>query len=124
MPVKRSVYDFKVTLLDTTPAIWRRIQVPEKYTFWDLHVAIQDSMDWLDYHLHSFRFGKGRPRWEIGIPDDEGFDDLKILPGWEVPMIRSLLIPRQSNSTIQRNVGKLRSRPAFDLKLTVYKAPK
>jgi hypothetical protein len=86
MPVKRKIYEFKVTLLDTKPAIWRRIQVPETYTFWDLHVAIQDSMGWLDCHLHAFRFGKGRPRWEIGIPDDDGFDDLRILPGWEVPI--------------------------------------
>jgi pRiA4b ORF-3-like protein len=24
--------------------VWRRIQVPEPYSFWDFHVAIQDAM--------------------------------------------------------------------------------
>lgn len=49
-----NVYQFKCTLLDTEPPVWRRLQVPESYTFYDLHVAIQDAMDWLDYHLHCF----------------------------------------------------------------------
>jgi len=48
------VYQFKITLCGTRPPIWRRIQVPESYTFYDLHVAIQDAMGWLDYHLHMF----------------------------------------------------------------------
>lgn len=84
----RVVYQFLVTLLGIDPPIWRRIQVPEKYSFWDLHVAIQDSMGWMDYHLHAFRFStrQSRPRWEIGIPDDEGFDSVTTRPGWEVPI--------------------------------------
>jgi hypothetical protein len=48
------VYQFKIALEDSKPPIWRRIQVPETYTFWDLHVAIQDAMGWIDYHLHEF----------------------------------------------------------------------
>jgi len=50
----KQVYQFKITLKDSKPPIWRRIQVPETYTFWDLHVAIQDAMGWIDYHLHEF----------------------------------------------------------------------
>lgn len=49
-----NVYQFKVTLQDSKPPIWRRIQVPEMYDFWDLHVAIQDAMGWYDCHLHEF----------------------------------------------------------------------
>lgn len=48
------VYQFKITLKDIKPSIWRRIQVPESYSFWDLHVAIQDAMGWFDEHLHAF----------------------------------------------------------------------
>jgi hypothetical protein len=48
------VFLFKITLCGTSPPIWRRLQVPESYTFYDLHVAIQDAMGWLDYHLHMF----------------------------------------------------------------------
>ena len=45
-----NVYQFKITLEGAKPPIWRRIQVPETYTFWDLHVAIQDAMGWGDHH--------------------------------------------------------------------------
>ena len=48
----KRIYQFKIELDGATPTIWRRIQVPETYSFWDLHVAIQDAMGWLDYHLH------------------------------------------------------------------------
>jgi hypothetical protein len=53
------VLQFKIRLLETDPPVWRRIQVPEYYTFYDLHVAIQDAMGWLDCHLHDFKI---RPR--------------------------------------------------------------
>ena len=69
--------------------IWRRIQVPTHYSFWDLHVAIQDSMGWLDYHLHQFSIKRphAHKHTEIGIPDDEGFyDDIKILPCWDTDL--------------------------------------
>ncbi len=48
------VYQFKLLLLGVAPPIWRSIQVPETYSFWGLHVALQDAMGWLDYHLHLF----------------------------------------------------------------------
>lgn len=48
------VYQFKITLKSIKPKIWRRIQVPGNYNFWDLHVAIQNAMGWYDSHLHQF----------------------------------------------------------------------
>ena len=48
------IYQFKITLKSSKPPIWRRIQVPENYSFWQLHVALQDAMGWEDYHLHQF----------------------------------------------------------------------
>lgn len=79
------VYQFKITLMEIKPPIWRRIQVPESYSFWDLHVAIQDSLGWLDYHLHQFELLNPLTGEQsiIGIPDEDGFDDYKILPGWK-----------------------------------------
>jgi hypothetical protein len=76
------VYQFKITLQDIKPPIWRRIQVPETYTFYDFHVAIQDAMGWLDYHLHEFSLIDPRTglNVEIGFPvDDFGRN---ILTGW------------------------------------------
>ncbi|MBI4445577.1 MAG: plasmid pRiA4b ORF-3 family protein [Acidobacteria bacterium] len=82
------VYQFRISLEGIEPAIWRRMQVPSNYTFWDLHVAIQDSMGWLDYHLHMFRIlnPTTKEREVIGIPDEEEAFDLEILPGWELPI--------------------------------------
>ena len=80
------VYQFKITLKGISSPIWRRIQVPESYSFWDLHVAIQDGMGWLDSHLHEFEIINPSIgiKVAIGIPDDEGFDmDREVLPGWE-----------------------------------------
>lgn len=77
------VYRFKITLQDIEPKIWRRIEVPETYTFWDLHVAIQDVMGWLDCHLHQFliKDPRTRKKVEIGLPDEDYLDDM--LAGWE-----------------------------------------
>ncbi len=74
------VYQFKITLKGIRPLIWRRIQVPETYSFWDLHIAIQDAMGWLDYHLHQFEMVDASTGMEviIGIPDKES--GLEILP--------------------------------------------
>lgn len=80
----------RITLVGTTPPIWRMIEVPESYTFWDLHVAVQDAMGWLDYHLHSFlsRVPATGELIRIGIPD--GPLDDGIVSGREVPMTRYL----------------------------------
>jgi hypothetical protein len=78
------VYQFKITLKRIKPPIWRRIQVPETYTFWDLHVAVQDAMGWTDTHLHRFEIvnpTKGFKE-EIGIPDED-FIDERTLAGWK-----------------------------------------
>ena len=90
MNAKKLMFQFKVRLKDIEPAIWRRIVVPASYNFWDLHVAIQDSMGWLDYHLHVFRVVNPETKEidEVGIPDDEPIDDgLEYLPGWELPIV-------------------------------------
>ena len=82
----KHVYQFKVTLKDIRPPIWRRIQVPENYTFWELHVAILDAMGWLGYHLHAFEIfnPKRGIKEEIGIPDEEwGLDNVEMHAGWE-----------------------------------------
>ena len=79
------VYQFKITLVDSKPPIWRRIQVPATYTFWDLHVAIQDAMGWLDYHLHSFEMmePKHGQKVTIGIPSEDDIDyGWEVLAGW------------------------------------------
>ena len=92
------VYQFEISLIDIEPRIWRRIQVPAKYNFWDLHVAIQDSMGWLDYHLHVFRIRQKHKKKpvQIGIPDDEWDGDVVVEPGWEIPITDYFTEPGQT----------------------------
>lgn len=71
----KTIFQFKITLLETQPPVWRRIQVPGYYTFYDLHVAIQNAMGWTDSHLHVFEIGAGRKR-PIRIESPYALDDL------------------------------------------------
>ena len=77
------VYQFKISLKGIKPPIWRRIQIPETYNFWNFHVAIQDAMGWFDCHLHHFEVINPRTQVpeEIGIPDEDGWGDIEIIPG-------------------------------------------
>lgn len=86
MPPVKQIYQFKITLQGIKPPIWRRIQVPSTFSFYDLHIAIQDAMGWHDYHLHEFRI---RPKTGetlvFGIPSDDGsfmLVDERMRAGW------------------------------------------
>ena len=72
------VYRFGLHLRGTDPPIWRLIDVPGEYRFWDLHVAIQDAMGWLDYHLHEF---------SITAPDSESLSRLVATPDTGPPPV-------------------------------------
>ena len=95
------VYQFKITLKDIKPLIWRRIQVPKTYTFWDFHVAIQDSMGWFDGHLHEFEINNPLTGLKtlIGIPEEE-FADYKVLPGWKIKIADYFLRKNKSANYI------------------------
>lgn len=82
------VHQFLVVLSETDPLVWRRIQVPNSYSLWDLHVAIQDSMGWLDYHLHLFNVvdPKSGKLESFGIPDDDFPDEVPCFPSWQAQM--------------------------------------
>ena len=51
------VYQLKITLLDTHPPIWRRMQVGD-CTLDKLHEYIQTAMGWTNSHLHQFQIDK------------------------------------------------------------------
>lgn len=90
---KRQICRFEIRLVGIEPEIWRVIEVPKTYAFWDLHVAIQDAMGWLDYHLHEFTILSpgGEEAIRIGIPDDECEEE--VMPEWEVPITQHLSGP-------------------------------
>ena|SRR5665647_2099430 len=53
------IYQMKVTLEDSKPPIWRRIQVPSTVTLYRLHMILQVAMGWSNYHLHEFNIDGG-----------------------------------------------------------------
>ena len=84
------VHQFLIVLSGTNPLVWRRVQVPAEYSFWDFHVAIQDAMGWEDRHLHEFQlFDDGSRRSvAIGIPTDMSSPDRPVVPAWTVPLLK------------------------------------
>lgn len=70
-PAER-LYQFKITLLESDPPIWRRIQVRNS-TLDRLHIYIQTAMGWTNSHLHDFEINGERH----GDPQliDHGYDD-------------------------------------------------
>lgn len=81
-------YQFMIVLKDIRPTIWRRIQVPGFYSFWDLHVAIQDAMGWLDCHLHEFRVRDPFTGGEVilSFAEECSIEDRKALADYLVPI--------------------------------------
>src|SRR5262249_52428147 len=55
-PRSELAYQFKITLLESQPPIWRRIQVAD-CTLDSLHEHIQTAMGWTNSHLHDFKIG-------------------------------------------------------------------
>ncbi len=90
MAAQRKVYQFKITLRGIRPPIWRRIQVLDTATFWDLHVAIQDVMGWYGLHLHTFEIMNPRTNRveEVGVPDEEFPSILPFRTGWKTKLSR------------------------------------
>lgn len=83
-----NVLQLKIGLKGAKPPIWRRIQIPADYTFWDLHVAIQNAMGWEDVHIHEFSLkdSKTGALLQIGIPAEYesnlGLPGIEPIYGW------------------------------------------
>jgi hypothetical protein len=56
---KVAVYRFKITLQDSDPAIWRRIETND-VALEQLHAQIQTAMGWTNSHLHQFEIAGNR----------------------------------------------------------------
>jgi hypothetical protein len=71
------VYQFKITLLESRPPIWRRIQVQD-CTLDKLHEHIQTAMGWTNSHLHHFSIGErlyGDPMLMAENFEEMGYED-------------------------------------------------
>ncbi len=66
------IYRLRVELKGLKKTVWRTIEVPGTYTFWELNCAIQDSFGWSNTALHEFVMEDGVDGiYIIALPDDE-----------------------------------------------------
>ncbi|MFG2586578.1 plasmid pRiA4b ORF-3 family protein [Streptomyces malaysiensis] len=56
----QTAHKIKITLRDSRPPIWRRLEVPSGITLRELHDIIQVAFGWEDYHMWAFESGQNR----------------------------------------------------------------
>lgn len=61
-------YQLKIRLMLEHYDIWRRILIPARCTFQELHMAIQFTFGWFGYHLHEFSVMDENYKAEEGTP--------------------------------------------------------
>jgi hypothetical protein len=69
----RRIYQLKITLADSKPPIWRRVEVADDITLAQLHKIIQAVMGWTNSHLHMFTAGGV----SYGVPDPDDFMEVR-----------------------------------------------
>ena len=73
----------------TKPPIWRKVDVKDTDTFYDLHNIIQGAMGWYNAHLHQFMVG----HQYIGLPSP--YDDyMEMLDGRKVRLSQVFRRPK------------------------------
>ena len=64
------VYQFKITLLDVEPPVWRRFQVDNFITLSRFSAILIAVMGWSNSHLHDLRIGGKKYGMPAGEPDE------------------------------------------------------
>lgn len=72
------ILQLKITLKESKPPIWRRIEVRDSMTFNELHSTIQIAFDWQNSHLYGFDVRKSNGIkidgfYSIGPTDTEDY---------------------------------------------------
>jgi len=72
-----AVLQIKVTLRESKPPIWRRIQVTNNITLYKLHQVLQVVMGWQNAHLHQFvingtYYGQPHPDYGFEVRSERG----------------------------------------------------
>jgi len=73
------ILQLKITLDETNPSIWRRLQVHQDMTFLELHITIQITMGWTNSHLFEFTVNDTticlpNEELELDVNDNENVD--------------------------------------------------
>jgi hypothetical protein len=129
-----SIYRLKITLRDTKPPIWRRIEVPGNTRLDHLHLMIQAAMGWYNCHLHSFTidgqdYGMHDPDFDIEYENEKKFrldevvarEKTKFLytydfgDNWEHAVLVEKIAPPESGVKYPRCLAGARACPPEDV---------
>ena len=91
-------FQFKIQLKNISdPPVWRRLLVPEQFTFLRMHKLIQAAFGWDDYHL--FQFSPtgyaSQPLIALPMEDDSLFADEKKLNAAKIKLHEIFNMPKQ-----------------------------
>ena len=94
-PSADTLYELQISLRESRPAVWRRLQVPGGITLVKLHRAIQVRMGWQDHHLHQFTvngavYGQRFADWQDANPDM--LDERGVRLAWLAPTVGTRLL--------------------------------
>jgi hypothetical protein len=95
------IYQLKITLLDSRPPIWRRVQVAGDISLENLHWVIQHAMGWTNSHLHHFKVGK--TYYGTAYPDD--FDDVTRTKDERTVTLRKILSKPKAKFVYEYDFG-------------------
>lgn len=131
------IYQVKVTLRDSKPPIWRRIQVPGDVRLDELHRILQSVMGWANYHLHQFIVGGeyyGEPdpdyeSWGTEMRDETRVRLAQIAPreksrfvyeydfgdGWDHTLLVEKILPPEPGVDYPRCIKGKRACPPEDV---------
>lgn len=72
------MFQFKIQLKHlNNPKVWRRVAVPEQFTFDQFHEVIIAAFGWRGYHLYQFSEKGYASQPAICIPNDEYEDEIE-----------------------------------------------
>src|ERR1700749_2785197 len=130
----KEILQFRLSLVEVSPTVWRRIQVPADCTLTRFHRVIQATMGWQDYHLHEFTirrqvYGDPEVDEEDRLLDDRDFRlkklDLAIGErieyaydfgdNWQHVLELEDKLPASAGAVYPRCVGGERSAPPEDV---------
>ncbi len=74
-----AILQLLIILDSTEPPIWRRVQVPAKINFRELHEVLQVAMGWENLHLYEFNCEGYRIGEILNEPELEGFGSNELL---------------------------------------------
>lgn len=79
-----SLLQLKIALRYVKPPIWRRVEVPDTLTFWELHFVLQILFDWQNSHLFEFRQGRGSINDFLAGSPPVLLGDADNMPEWQL----------------------------------------